>query len=96
MQDLSNKNIVVTDAACVISASLAGIAAMRGASVFCLDIDACSGAATAQQHGATFTHVMSASRLRGSRLRKPSMLNSMVSTTYMGTQAFKVPLRPRR
>jgi hypothetical protein len=34
MQDLSNKNIVVTDAACVVSASVVGIAAMRGASVF--------------------------------------------------------------
>ncbi|MFT7547408.1 MAG: NAD(P)-dependent dehydrogenase (short-subunit alcohol dehydrogenase family) [Candidatus Azotimanducaceae bacterium] len=54
MQDLSNKNVVVTGAASGIGASMVNIASLRGAAVFCLDIDEDSGAAIAEQHGANF------------------------------------------
>jgi NAD(P)-dependent dehydrogenase (short-subunit alcohol dehydrogenase family) len=54
MQDLNNKTVVVTGAASGIGASMVRIAALRGASVLCLDIDERNGAAIAQQHGATF------------------------------------------
>ncbi len=56
MQDLSGKNIVVTGAASGIGASMVSVAALRGASVFCLDVDEDSGEAVAQLHGATFYH----------------------------------------
>jgi NAD(P)-dependent dehydrogenase (short-subunit alcohol dehydrogenase family) len=54
MQDLSNKNVVVTGAASGIGASVVSVATLCGASVYCLDIDEVGGPAIAKQHGATF------------------------------------------
>jgi NAD(P)-dependent dehydrogenase (short-subunit alcohol dehydrogenase family) len=54
MPDLVDKNVVVTGAASGIGASVVHIAALRGASVFCLDIDESNGSAIAKRHGAAF------------------------------------------